>query len=167
MKILFSVIASLLLAIPAGAVEIPDSILPYIKKELRETYVERDTAECQLRSLDENTYCLLRHVKAPECETVCKIYDSQWRLIKTINFDDIQLTQRPDTMSQERYEELLNLIEFPLVEAHFDAPSGDNAPVSLKLSLNPPMLTNEQRKIVSQILITKIVVWDGESFKER
>jgi len=29
------------------------------------------------------------------------------------------------------------------------------------------MLTNEQRKIVSQILITKIVVWDGESFKER
>ena len=166
MKKLLLFIASCILTIPVEAIEIPDSILPYIKKELREAYVERDTAECQLRTLDENTYCLLRHVKAPECETVCKIYDSEWKLLKTINFDDIQLTQRPDTMSQERYEELLNLIEFPLVEAHFDTQSGD-APVALKLSLNPPMLTNEQCKDISQILISKTVVWDGESFKER
>ena len=166
MKKLLFFIASCILTIPVEAIEIPDSILPYIKKELREAYVERDTAECQLRTLDENTYCLLRHVKAPECETVCKIYDSEWKLLKTINFDDIQLTQRPDTMSQERYEELLNLIEFPLVEAHFDTQSGD-APVALKLSLNPPMLTNEQCKDISQILISKTVVWDGESFKER
>ena len=166
MKKLLLFIASYIFTIPVEAIEIPDSILPYIKKELREAYVERDTAECQLRTLDENTYCLLRHVKAPECETVCKIYDSEWKLLKTINFDDIQLTQRPDTMSQERYEKLLNLIEFPLVEAHFDTQSGD-APVALKLSLNPPMLTNEQRKDISQILITKMVVWDGESFKER
>lgn len=167
MKSLALIIASLLLTVPAGAFEIPDSVLPYIKKELRVAYVERDTAECQFRSLDENTYCLLRHVKAPECETVCKIYDSQWRLKKTINFDDVILTQCPDTMSQERYEELLNLIEFPLVEAQFDETLGDDAPVSLKLSLNPPMLTNEQCKDVNQILITKIMVWNGESFKER
>lgn len=167
MKSLLLVILSCLMTFHAAAVEIPDSILPYIKKDLRGAYVERDTAECQLRQLDENTYCLLRHAKAPECETVCKVYDKQWKLIKTIRFDDVQLTQRPDTMSQDRYEELLNLIEFPLVEAHFDAPSGDDAPVALKLSLNAPMLTKEQRKDIEQILISKIVVWNDGSFKER
>lgn len=167
MKILISVIATLLLTIPVEAIEIPDSILPYIKKELREAYVERDTSECQLLKLDENTYCLLRHIKAPECETVCEIYDNQWKLIKKISFGNIQLTQRPDTMSQQRYDELLSLIEFPLVEARLDTSSGENAPVILELSLNPPMLTKEQRKNVSQILIRKKVIWDGESFKER
>lgn len=167
MKTFLFAVASLFLAIPAGAIEIPDSILPYIKSELRETYVERDTSECQLLKLDENTYCLLRHIKAPECETVCKIYDSQWKLVKTLSFDDIQFTQRPDTMSQERYEELLRLIEFPLVEAHLDTSSGGNSPVTLILSLNPPMLTKEQRKSVNQILNRKKAIWDGESFKER
>jgi hypothetical protein len=167
MKKLLSFLTIFLLTVPVGAVEIPDSILPYIKKELREAYVEQDTSECQLLKLDENTYCLLRHIKAPECETVCKIYDSKWKLIKTISFDDIQFTQRPDTMSQERYDELLRLIEFPLVEAHLDKSSGENAPVTLILSLNPPMLTKEQRKSVSQILNRKKVIWDGENFKER
>lgn len=167
MKKLLSFIALFLLTVPVGAVEIPDSILPYIKKELREAYVEQDTSECQLLKLDENTYCLLRHIKAPECETVCEIYDNQWKLIKKISFGNIQLTQRPDTMSQQRYDELLSLIEFPLVEARLDTSSGQNAPVILELALNPPMLTKEQRKNVSQILIRKKVIWDGKSFKER
>ena len=153
---------------------VPDSILPYVLQEQRATYLADSSSNCQLRRIDEQRICLLRHVMTPEVETVCYIYDNQWQLLNKQSFSDITLTQRPDTMSQERYEELLHLIEFPLVEARFAAPLPEGAdifqlptePLVLTLSLNVPMITDEQRKQLNGILVQKNVKWNGETFKE-
>jgi hypothetical protein len=153
---------------------VPDSILPYVLKEKRAAYLVDSSSNCQLRRIDAQRVCLLRHVMTPEVETICYIYDNQWQLLSTQSFDDITLTHRPDTMSQERYEELLHLIEFPLVEARFatSAASAEEAnqipedPLTLSLSLNVPMITDEQRKQLKEILVQKNVKWNGETFKE-
>lgn len=159
---------------PHSSLSIPDSILPYVPQEQRVAYLADSSSNCQLRRIDAQRICLLRHVMTPEVETNCYVYDNQWRLLSTQSFDDITLTHRPDTMSQERYEELLHLIEFPLVEARFATPLPEGAdifllpaePLTLSLSLNVPMITDEQRKQLKEILVQKNVKWSGETFKE-
>ena len=154
--------------------EVPDSILPYILQSNRALHVADYESFCQMRRLDGNTICLLRHAQTPEVETLCYIYNTNWKRLKVISFDDISLTQRPDTMSQERCSELLSLIEFPLVEARFTPMSADGEidqglptePVTLMLKLNVPLVTKEQRKQLQEILVQKNVKWNGEIFKE-
>ena len=150
----------------------PDTIVPYISKGDRLRYLTKDTIRlsvdeketvsqtiCQLRQLDDDTFCLLTTVMAPERETTCTLYDGMWRTKRRVSFDDVTMTQKPDTMSEKEYRETLDMIEFPLVEARFG--NGNE----LILTLNAPMLDADDRKKVEAISMQRILKWDGESFK--
>lgn len=93
--------------------------------------------------------CVLRTVATPEKHTVLALYDAKWHNIPSIDIDTLQLVQRPDTMSVQRYDELCKLIEFQLTEAHFvDA-------TTIVFKQNVPMVSAEERKNLAAILVER------------
>ena len=70
-----------------------------------------------------------------------------------------QLTARPDTISPERYGELMSLVRVPLVGAVLAA---DGQHVDLSLSV--PMLGIDDRPAVAAIAVTRRMTWNGQRF---
>lgn len=103
--------------------------------------------------------CVLRTVPTPEPHTSAVVYDAEWNVLKRLDLDSEPLTERNDTMSAQRYEELCKLIEFPLVEAHFENAS------TIELTLNVPMVSKEERKKLEAILVKRKLRWDGVEYK--
>ncbi|MDO4931383.1 MAG: DUF3256 family protein [Prevotellaceae bacterium] len=106
----------------------------------------------------DSVYCLLRTVRTPEWDTSASIYNKEWIKVEDISFDDVELVHRPDTMTENKFQELQNLIEFRMVEAHFE---GKDV-VALRQSL--PLTTKEERKRLNDILMQRKLKWDGKRF---
>lgn len=105
-----------------------------------------------------NKCCLLRTVPTPEPNTSAALYDEEWKQIKQLNLDTVSLTKRPDTMSVKRYDELCKLIEFPLVEAHFEDAS------TIKLRLNVPLVSKDEREKLAAIIVQRKMKWNGHEY---
>jgi hypothetical protein len=111
--------------------------------------------------------CLINTVSAPAAESVVKFYDSEWNLLK----DKIALpendkilsyfTHRPDSITEERYAELLTYIDPIMVSAEF---SREEPVIYFDLSL--PMLNADDRKQVNEIILQRNFKWDGKIFNE-
>lgn len=112
----------------------------------------------RLRTAEKPVYCLLRTVSAPENHSDMTLYDEAWKETGRVDIDGVSLVQRPDTMSDKRFEDLCKLIEFQLVEAHFV----DVETVELKL--NVPMLSKEDRQQLDAILVRRKMKWNGKTF---
>lgn len=108
----------------------------------------------------DSLYCLLRTLGVPEKETAGYIYNKEWRKVADVDMESVSLLQRPDTMTAETYAALLQLIEFPIVEARFL----DNK--TLVLRQHVPMISKEERKQLEAILVEKRMRWNGERFIE-
>lgn len=107
----------------------------------------------------DSVYCVLSTVATPEKDTQAYIYDRDWNKIGDVSFYDAGLFQRPDTMSENTFEELKKLIEFPLVEARFI----DDATITAVL--NVPLVSKEDRKRLAAVLTERKLRWDGSSFR--
>ncbi len=116
----------------------------------------------RLHSADvaDSLYCLLRTVLAPEAETTAMIYDKAWKTVAMVDIDSEELTQRPDTMDDDTYRELLSLIEFPMVKARFE----DNS--TILLTLNAPLLFKDDRLRLERVFVQRKIKWDGGRFKK-
>lgn len=93
--------------------------------------------------------CILRTVATPEKHTEIAMYDAKWRKLQTVDIDTLQLQHRPDTMSEQRYNELCKLVEFQLTEAHFV----DAATIAFRQNI--PMVSAEERKKLATILVER------------
>ena len=82
----------------------------------------------------DSLYCLLQTVSAPERETVASIYNKVWEKVSAVDWTDVPLLNRPDTMSGQEFANRTSLIEFRMVEARLE-----NAD-TIVLKLNVPML---------------------------
>jgi hypothetical protein len=69
------------------------------------------------------------------------------------------LIQRPDTMSQERFEQLQRLIDPLMVSAEMSP-----ADLSLSFSVSTPMLLKEDKERVKAILLQRKFKWDGQRY---
>ncbi len=107
---------------------------------------------------DKNLCCVLRTVPTPEPHTSATLYDEDWKQIKQIDLDSISFLERPDTMSVERYKELCKLIEFPLVEAHFEDAS------TIILKQNVPLVSKKERDSLAAIIVQRKAKWKGHKF---
>jgi len=111
--------------------------------------------------------CLINTVSAPAAESVVKFYDSEWNLLK----DKIALpendkilsyfTHRTDSITEERYAELLTYLDPIMVSAEF---SREEPVVHFDLSM--PMLNADDRKQVNEIILQRNFKWDGKTFNE-
>lgn len=107
---------------------------------------------------DRNVCCLLRTVPTPEPSTSAVLYDEEWKQIKRLTLDTVSFTTRPDTMSIAQYDELCKLIEFPLVEAHFEDAS------TIDLRLNVPLVSKDEREKLAAIIVQRKMKWNGQEY---
>jgi len=117
------------------------------------------SVELGLQKSDGNAVCcVLRTVAAPERNTMASLYSDKLEKIKDINLEAVTLTHRPDTMTTERYKELLKLIEFRLIEAHFENVS------TIVLKQNVPLVSEKERKDLAAILLQRKMKWNGREY---
>lgn len=107
----------------------------------------------------DSLYCLLQTVSAPERETVASIYNKVWEKVSDVDWTDVPLLNRPDTMSDKEFANRTSLIEFRMVEARLE-----NAD-TIVLKLNVPMLSSEDKRLLRDILVQRRMRWDGEKFR--
>lgn len=147
---------------------IPDTIIPFANAEQRAAFFDEKVKMFEFRKVDDNVYCLLRHIKTPEPDTSVELYDSKWHFIREVTFEDIPLESlivKPDTMSQNEYERILKLSEFPIYDITFSEKSEKEDNKTLILKLQVPMLSNEEKERILPLFRERLLIWDGKTFK--
>ena len=70
------------------------------------------------------------------------------------------MTQKPDTMSVDRFNELRDYLDPVTISA--DIPEGGDI---ITFKINVPFTTKEEKSKVEAIIRQKSFKWDGKSFK--
>ena len=103
--------------------------------------------------------CLVRTIKIPLPESSVSFYTTDWKRIKSrFGLPDTRnagamlydMTQKPDTMSVDRFNELRDYLD----------------PVTISADIpEVPFTTKEEKSKVEAIIRQKSFKWDGKSFK--
>lgn len=113
--------------------------------------------------------CLVRTVKTPVPESDVNFYTTSWKKINSrFNLPDTHddeamvdaMTQRPDGMSEARFNELRDYLEPVIISA--DIPEGGN---TIVFTMSVPLTTEKERNDVKAILRQKTFKWNGTTFK--
>ncbi len=136
-------------------------------KVMEEDYLLLKIKEVQLEMLRlpvegaDSVYCMLVTTQVPQRETACQIYDADGRFLYDISFTADSLVCHPENMKQSEYEELVKLIDFPIIEANVNR----DVPLTLNVKLNVSSLSKEDSQRLSTILLQKKVKWNNKTFK--
>lgn len=113
--------------------------------------------------------CLVRTIKIPLPESSVSFYTTDWKRIRsTFGLPDTRnagamlydMTQKPDTMSVDRFNELRDYLDPVTISA--DIPEGGDI---ITFKINVPFTTKEEKSKVEAIIRQKSFKWDGKSFK--
>ena len=108
--------------------------------------------------------CLVKTFSLPEKESELYLYDQDWkRLPLDLNLQSLaeSLIQKPDTMTDARFMELKQMIEPKMVSAVLLQHEN-----GLVVDLSLPLLSADDKKMVSVIKLQRKLKWNGETFKE-
>ncbi len=113
--------------------------------------------------------CVVKTFAAPEKESTICLYDADWRPLRAAQGEldnklrdlSASLTQRPDSMAQEKYNELVSMID-PVMYYASLSPEED----VLTFSLSLPFLTQEERNVLIPIMSQRKFKWSGKSFND-
>ena len=98
--------------------------------------------------------------EAPESEV--HFFNTQWMPMPSKDFlDEVtasQLMQRPDTMTMERYDELVRFFDPVMIAAVLTPDS------NLIFQLSTPMVTTEEKKQLDAIMLQKKFKWNRQRF---
>lgn len=133
-----------------------------------------EIADLQIRLLPYNdttsVICLIKTINKPVKESTVMFFSTEWKksnndfgLPKTDETATMTelFTQRPDSMSLETYEELIDSIDPIIIHADISAP--DN---TITFSLSLPFTTKEGRKKAEAIIRQNTFKWEGNTFKK-
>ena len=158
----------------------PDSLFPYLDQakrtelvDVRETKNKLDgttsldtlTSDFMQVSLNKLTkvqmklvaadgdtlVCMVKTYSLPEEDSEVAFYDLNWRLKRRVSFDWHNYVAKPDTMSQEVYEQKLESIQLAFVKATINAE--DNM---MDLSVEVPLQPKEVKSDLAAILQTNV-----------
>lgn len=113
--------------------------------------------------------CVIKTLGCDDGESDVTFYDQQWRMLDGNIFWEHhgiheltnELLIKPDTMTQQRFDDLGMMIEPNMVHAEFNPQTK-----SMKLSLSLPMISNEDKKYLNAILMQREFKWNGSFFKK-
>lgn len=118
-----------------------------------------------------NIICVARTYGEPAAESCVEFYTTSWQLLDgSYGLPDLSapesltqfLTEKPDTMDRQRFEETLKCLEPVTVTAEL-AVIGNTPTVTLNVC--SPMLTNREREELKATIKQKSFKWNGKIFK--
>lgn len=133
---------------------------------------EAASMQMKLLPLNDSTQiiCTVKTIKTPIPESTIKFYTTEWLPIdSTFNLPETDkpdtmielLVQRPDTMSESRFNELRNYIEPVIISAEI---SNDDNIITYNLSL--PLMPGDKSDELKAIIKKKSFKWNGDKFKK-
>ena len=113
--------------------------------------------------------CMVKTYAAPEKESEVLFFNQKWESLKpsdffgSQSFDDIlnSLIEKPDTMSEEKFEEIKAMLEPKMMSALLF--QHENI-IVFRLSL--PLLSAEEKKQVNAVKVQRKFKWVGNKFNE-
>lgn len=114
--------------------------------------------------------CLIKTYTAPEPESEVSFFSSSWKPLKetfglpvTNDASSLieQFTTRPDTISQERYEELASMLDPVMISAEMSV----NEQV-VTFSLSHPLIEKSEILNINAIFKQRKFKWNGQTFIE-
>lgn len=103
--------------------------------------------------------CVVRTIHGPEPESMVEFYSQEWERLGGMQFLVDDLVQRPDTMSTQRFRELLLLFDPGLVCASL-VPDSDE----LEVSVRAVNVTAEEAEELKAIILQRKFKWNGTEF---
>ena len=109
--------------------------------------------------------CMVKTYYGPEPESVISFYDLNWDRLNSDDFlpqiDNDEFFTRPDSVSEQRFEELKRWIEPVMWKAEI-IPSIRQ----IVFTISTPLLTKEEKTQVTAILLQRKVKWMGKTFEK-
>lgn len=107
----------------------------------------------------DSVVCLVHTYNGPKSESVVKLYSQSWQELQTLTFRRDDFTQRPDTMSADRYEELLQTLDPYFFSAELSV-----VDASITVTPHAVALGADEEKAVEAVFLQRKYNWDGRKF---
>ncbi len=118
-----------------------------------------NATKLEIKSLDASTIAMVQTWCGPLAESKLSLFSNNWE-VKPLNIDVSPMFVKPDTMSQQRYSELLDMANVTMNEMQLSVK--DN---SLTIKYSVPLLSSTDKKDMQAILRQRKLNWNGTTFK--
>lgn len=118
-----------------------------------------NATKLEIKSLDASTIAMIQTWCGPLAESKLSLFSNNWE-VKPLNIDISPMFVKPDTMSQQRYSELLDMANVTMNEMQLSVK--DN---SLTIKYSVPLLSSTDKKEMQAILRQRKLNWNGTTFK--
>lgn len=118
-----------------------------------------NATKLEIKSLDASTIAMIQTWCGPLAESKLSLFSNNWE-VKPLNIDVSPMFVKPDTMSQQRYSELLDMANVTMNEMQLSVK--DN---SLIIKYSVPLLSSTDKKEMQAILRQRKLNWNGTTFK--
>ena len=118
-----------------------------------------NATKLEIKSLDASTIAMVQTWCGPLAESKLSLFSNNWE-VKPLNIDVSPMFVKPDTMSQQRYSELLDMANVTMNEIQLSVK--DN---SLTIKYSVPLLSSTDKKEMQAILRQRKLNWNGTTFK--
>ncbi len=118
-----------------------------------------NATKLEIKSLDASTIAMVQTWCGPLAESKLSLFSNNWE-VKPLNIDVSPMFVKPDTMSQQRYSELLDMANVTMNEMQLSVK--DN---SLTIKYSVPLLSSADKKEMQAILRQRKLNWNGTTFK--
>lgn len=112
--------------------------------------------------------CVVKTFCAPEKESEVAFYNQDWKLLdvkacldETATFVASYFQAKPDTMQEERYQELKASLEPVMFYAELSPQEN-----TIIYHLSTPLVTRKEKTALQALLLQRKFNWDGKSFKK-
>ena len=118
-----------------------------------------NATKLEIKSLDASTIAMVQTWCGPLAESKLSLFSNNWE-VKPLSIDVSPMFVKPDTMSQQRYSELLDMANVTMSEMQLSVK--DN---SLTIKYSVPLLSSTDKKEMQAILRQRKLNWNGTTFK--
>lgn len=118
-----------------------------------------NATKLEIKSLDASTIAMVQTWCGPLAESKLSLFSNNWE-VKPLNVDVSPMFVKPDTMSQQRYSELLDMANVIMNEMQLSVKGN-----SLTIKYSVPLLSSTDKKEMQAILRQRKLNWNGTTFK--
>ena len=108
----------------------------------------------------DSVLCMVQTLKGPCPESRVRLFSRSWELLSDTCYRDKKLLMRPDSISAERFAELLESISLVVWKSEL-LPDADE----LVLTPSLPLLFVEEKEKMKPLLLQRNLKWNGKTFK--